>query len=508
MAYQKKTYTPVEPVVRIPFRPKYKPAEEQKDIFSEKKFGDSNIHVDAGPGCGKTATTTWAMTIGDDGTGCCLSLGKEIVKTIEPNCAPHIECGTAHKFGLRAVVSMLRGRRPMVDTKGAKLKGIFTDSFPSLDPYNISGSKKSAAFSFMYDVLNLVDKMRLNLREEYSESDIVNTCIQYNINFDTEKFDDVKEMIPIIFRKCLEKTSYIDFTDMMWIPIRLNLDVPQFDTMYVDERQDLNSLMIEYIVRMTKGRIMTVGDKFQSIYGFGGADAKATERLLARFPGKEFPLKTCYRCAKSIVDKINTIYPGLKAFEGNGDGEVLTADEIDYNMPDGSMILARRKAALVKPCFALLRQGRKAVIKGKDIGEGLIRTIESLKAADAMDLVFKTEEFRDKKIGRMMERQDVSQSKIEDITDEANCIIEIASSCKETDEVISKIKIIFDESVKGIMLSSIHRSKGLESDEVTIIDYNRVRLCHERMTDDDHVQEKNLEYVALSRAKNKLTLVG
>ncbi len=502
MPAKKKTWIKKPPVVRTPFRPAYGSSDEQKPILQETRFGDANIHIDAGPGCGKSTTMLWAMTVDPSKNPACLSMGKAIVEEIEPRCPINMTVGTAHRFGRSALVKQF-GKQPYLFQ--AKVKTLFKELWPSLNPDNKTGNEKGAAYSFMYEFVNLVDKMRLNLADENSMDDIVKIIMQYNISITDVNM--VAMMLPIIFQKILENPLSIDFTDMMWIPIRMNLEIPKFDMIYVDERQDLNSLMIEYVNRMYNGRIMTVGDKFQSIYGFGGADIHSTERLIGRFPGIEFPLKTCYRCGKNIVDKVNTIYPGLKAFDGNCDGEVIEADEIDYDMPDGSMILSRRNAMLVKPCFALLRKGRKAIIKGRAIGEGLIRLVESLKANSTIDLIDKVESYRDGRLEKLMAKEDIPQAQIDNTNDECQCVIEIAMACNSVQEVIDRINFIFDESTQGIVLSSIHRSKGLEADEVTIIDYARVRISNEKMSPEEHTQEKNLEYVALSRAKKKLTLI-
>ena len=42
---------------------------------------------------------------------------------------------------------------------------------------------------------------------------------------------------------------------------------------------------------------------------------------------------------------------------------------------------------------------------------------------------------------------------------------------------------------------------------MTIVDYSRVRLCHEKMSEEDHIQEKNLHFVAVTRAKKILHLI-
>lgn len=56
-------------------------------------------------------------------------------------------------------------------------------------------------------------------------------------------------------------------------------------------------------------------------------------------------------------------------------------------------------------------------------------------------------------------------------------------------------------------LSTIHKMKGGEADNIFIYDYPRFPYCYSNMSEDDQQQEVNLQYVALTRAKKKLYLV-
>lgn len=56
-------------------------------------------------------------------------------------------------------------------------------------------------------------------------------------------------------------------------------------------------------------------------------------------------------------------------------------------------------------------------------------------------------------------------------------------------------------------LSTIHKMKGGEADNIFIYDYPRFPYKYTNMSEDDQQQEVNLQYVALTRAKKKLYLV-
>ena len=58
-----------------------------------------------------------------------------------------------------------------------------------------------------------------------------------------------------------------------------------------------------------------------------------------------------------------------------------------------------------------------------------------------------------------------------------------------------------------VVLSSMHKSKGLEADTVFILDTQIMyKMCGPEGTE-SHTQEKNLEYVAITRAKNRLVFI-
>ena len=65
------------------------------------------------------------------------------------------------------------------------------------------------------------------------------------------------------------------------------------------------------------------------------------------------------------------------------------------------------------------------------------------------------------------------------------------------------IDTIFTDDLKGIVLSTIHKAKGLEANRVFIIRPDLLPLpqCRKGW---EFIQEKNLEYVAITRAKKDL----
>mgnify|MGYP001767810332 CR=1 FL=1 len=62
-----------------------------------------------------------------------------------------------------------------------------------------------------------------------------------------------------------------------------------------------------------------------------------------------------------------------------------------------------------------------------------------------------------------------------------------------------KIRTIFTDEIQGIVLSTVHKVKGLEADRVFIVRPDLLPMQNTKSW--QYIQEKNLEYVAYTRAK-------
>ena len=91
--------------------------------------------------------------------------------------------------------------------------------------------------------------------------------------------------------------------------------------------------------------------------------------------------------------------------------------------------------------------------------------------------------------------------------DEINVLLILAEKYKTKKELIKHINEIFKEDSQGVCLSTIHKAKGLEAENVYI-------LCNSSMPsklavhDWEKLQEENLMYVAYTRPKNVLGFIS
>jgi ATP-dependent helicase/nuclease subunit A len=112
--------------------------------------------------------------------------------------------------------------------------------------------------------------------------------------------------------------SALDFSDLELRARDLLTDAPglarayaeRFDLVMVDEFQDTNPLQMQLLGLVTRGNLFTVGDEFQSIYGFRHADVTLfRERRAALRPaGRVQTLATNFRTRREILDTVNAAF--------------------------------------------------------------------------------------------------------------------------------------------------------------------------------------------------------
>jgi len=270
--------------------------------------------------------------------------------------------------------------------------------------------------------------------------------------------------------------------------------------------QDLNPAQIEIIKRVLKpdGCMIAVGDRFQSIYGFRGADSEAIPNIIDAMGAEVLPLSITYRCPLSHVRVAQTFVPEIEAAPHAEEGilkEINFEQMLDTIAP-GDMALCRYNAPLVKPAFALLKEGVKVTIKGRDIGAGLVTLIKKLKPINIEDLIDKLGVWRSKEIKKARAKN----KSIESIEDKVDVIFAFVDNVKDVPELIRFIFALFSDKNAAIVFSSIHKAKGLEADNVFVIQPQLMPSKY-AVKAWENQQELNCQYVAYTRAKKSLYMV-
>lgn len=123
-------------------------------------------------------------------------------------------------------------------------------------------------------------------------------------------------------RYCVQR-SYLDFNDILLKlmevlrddhPVRKMLQ-EQYDHIMVDEYQDVNTLQVNMVDALltTDTKLFCVGDDWQSIYGWRGAEVEHIVRFKEHYPNAEvLPFSTNYRSDATIVEASNALIANNK----------------------------------------------------------------------------------------------------------------------------------------------------------------------------------------------------
>lgn len=490
------------------------PSKYQKAVYDFIQDGTGNAVINAVAGSGKTTTIVTALElIPADKKVIFLAFNKAIVQELTTRVPKHVTVKTLHSLGWSSIIYSYKAHKPALnDYKYHQFISQMREDW-----------KEDADYGFR--VKKLVDLLRVNLLPTFTSSDTIETKqIKINaleelaIKHDIEIYNCECQRAFEVVQMLAYKKNEFDFTDMLYIPATNdNVTMFKYDYIFVDESQDLSVAQQALLKKImhSGSRFIAVGDPRQSIYGFAGADIDSFNKLRA-FPNTiELPLSVNYRCGKNIIALAQTIVPQLEAFEEAIDGELDYQASV-HNIKEGDFVLCRNTAPLVKLCLEFLADEKKASVKGMDIGKSLINLILKAKTEDieVMNTFLANELFRIMKKLQIKFGTYLTENQIKDMPSyrimvEKVKIIEIIAesiSAKICQDIINKINEIFKDESKGILLSTIHKAKGLESENVFIIERHLMPSKYAKQ-DWQKEQETNLEYVAYTRAKRYLGFV-
>ena len=328
----------------------------------------------------------------------------------------------------------------------------------------------------------------------------------------------VYDYVPKVLAKCASELHTIDFDDMVWLPMHLGLAVPKYDVLCTDESQDLNVTQ-RWISLRGGNRICCVGDEKQSIYSFrgagGGSIGMMRDELATSSRGVvTLPLTLTRRCPKAHVKLAQSIVPAIRALDDAPEGIVRVTESLDAavnEMRPGDLVVCRVNAELIGTAYKLLKRGVKAVVRGKDIGQGMVKLIEHAeKRAVTGNLVDVLQEAGDLTTDAIAKFNAMPQGRgkmrAANAQDRYDCLSELATDCKSVDELKGVIENLFAEFEDdgqpkyAVVLGTVHRTKGLEGNRVFIL---RPDLIPHPMAKkpEDKASEMNLLYVACTRSK-------
>lgn len=336
----------------------------------------------------------------------------------------------------------------------------------------------------------------------------------HDLTLDSELADEgravevARELLRRSNREAVEKYT-IDFDDQIYLPLLWKLRLFQNDWVIVDELQDTNPARraLAKLALRPGGRFLGVGDPRQGIYGFTGASQDAMDLVKREFGCVEMPLSVCYRCATSIVREARSFVDHIEAAPGAPDGSVSTLplEAALKILGPHDAVLCRNLAPLVALAYKLISMGVGATILGRDIAAGLVELIKKQRARGVDQLIKKLDAYKNREQAKFEARGE--EGKAEAVGDRVECIMTVILALPETERtvpaLVAKLESMFSDTNGVLMLSSVHKAKGREWENVAIL---RPDLMPSKWARQDwqKEQEVNLQYVAVTRAMSNL----
>ncbi len=477
------------------------PSLYQTDIRQETLFGASNLVVEAVAGSGKTTTLVWILKqLPRDKRVIFLAFNKSIAEELQSRLKeyPHIEVKTLHSLGF----SLIRYCFKSIQLDNHKVESILSTYESNWDSQPDYTSR----------VKKLVDLYRVSMCTSIRELEIL--ANKHEIELTNGECNYAK----LVVEEMSKSTTTIDFTDMIYYAAtKSEVRAKPYDLVFVDECQDMNlaqiSLMMKLIKRQT-GRFIAVGDRKQAIYGFAGSDSEAFEKLCKMPNTKILPLSINYRCPKIVGELVKRFVPQFQTRPDAPEG-ILDENASFKHVREGDFILCRATAPLVKLCLEYIKSKRKAYVKGKEIGENIMNMIKKFKVDDLDSMFGKFNYEKTKVFGKLKAKY--PQLKDHDILDLTQYrllqekIDVIEAVCEEPEiinvnDLLVFMSQIFRDSSDGIALMTIHKSKGLETENIYVIERDLMPSRHAKQAWQLE-QEENLEYVCYTRSKMKIGFI-
>jgi hypothetical protein len=251
--------------------------------------------------------------------------------------------------------------------------------------------------------------------------------------------------------------------------------------------------------KLVTKRVIAVGDPWQSIYAFRGAVTNGMTALKEHFDAQELPLSITFRVPRLGVVRANARVPSYRAHENNSEGEIIHLDEWGpTDIPSEAAILCRNNAPLLSLGFKLLRNNRAIKLVGMDIGAGLVRILKKLGGPELKGIELQ------RALNVWLENA-LRKGKAASAYDRFDCLVALCEGRENLADVIRNAVSIFDQN-GHIQLLSIHKSKGLEWENVFHLDPWRIPSRFTMSGTEEFEQELNCKYVAETRFKERLYL--
>lgn len=467
------------------------PTEEQQEII--KTFKTTRVlKVNACAGSGKSSTLKM-LSNENKVPSLYICFNKSVAEEAREKFPSHVECRTTHslayaEFGRQVAHKLSRPRGAYRNVAGTSSE---IAKYYNIGDYQLNNSDEIKATAIASFARQSVDRFQCSTEEKFSSK-----VLPYNEIATLKKNHpslDIKDFGTVVLKYArklwMDRTnpaSDVVCTPDTYLKLwQLSKPVLSYDIIYLDEAQDSAPTILDVVRRQTQSKICYVGDTHQSIYQFRGA-VNAMEMIVA----PSLPLSKSFRYGQKIADVANWLIGGEMVVKGL---ETIDSVIIDQTQEPYTMIF-RTNGALFETAVDLIARGKsvhcevetKQFIKKLESADSLYRgNFKGVKHEDITpysswkDLLAAAEEEPElKRLSRIVQK-------------------------KETARFVYALQSLTAKVGADILLTTAHKSKGMEWESVIIADDFPIKPNKDENT---NVQEVNLFYVACTRAIKQLQL--
>jgi len=468
-------------------------SKEQTDIFDWFQNSAGNLVIEAFAGTGKTTTIKEAFQYAPENRILYAVFNKKNQIEAKGKISDgRVDIRTLHSLGFSYIKSVYPSAKPDDSVEWGRIESALNGFNASRETISaifktVSFAKNTKINPSLNDIHCIIDDRDIDIGNELTEIEFAEHVLEV-LRLSKEHLEDWQHRI--------------SFDDMVWLPVALDIVKPRYDLVVVDEAQDMNIPQLTMAKLAAKGRIVVVGDSRQAIYGFRGAVQNGMGMMTVTLQAKKLLLSTTYRCPKVVVREAQKIVPQYQAAPSAPTGRLESVKSAD-GAQIGDVILSRLNAPLMPLALRFLRRGTPARIEGRDIGAQLLTIVQSLKATSLEDFTGKLDTWKNKQLKKLTGKRNF-EKKIEQINDIAETLSALADDAQSVIDIGTKISNLFQDSkansIPAVLLSTVHKAKGLEWDTVYLL---RDTFLRENTT-----EEQNIYYVAVTRAKKNLWIVA
>jgi len=284
-----------------------------------------------------------------------------------------------------------------------------------------------------------------------------------------------------------------------------------FDYILFDEGQDASAAMLDVFLRQEATKVI-VGDTHQQIYGW-----RFAINSLEKTDFKSYCLSTSFRFSQSVADLAKAIL-GLKKYI-NREQEITIIGKGESKALKSRAVLGRSNLGLLLKAIDLLSKNKIKHIYFEGNINSYTYADDGASLYDVLNLFNGNHHLVKDKLIKAMKSMEELEDYIEKTEDnQMSMMVEIVK--EYGNEIPDLIKMIKKRHVENserekaeIIFSTVHRCKGLEYDDVYLVNDFITEDKLKQILKENKVKEVNIDklneeinllYVALTRTRNKI----